>query len=202
LRSQTKSTQGGTRDPAPQWAQQLDQLERSAELIERLLGDPQLRRRFRSDPATVLVEAGLPELAAGLGPGRRAMMTLELRESRSSLAGMMVAAAAEGVDFAHFAERAVPDLAHDAGHALDHLVSESKHAAPAHDPAAVRPAEAAPAKPSIGPPARIPKLDSPAAAAHPARSAPPRITPRLVNRRTTRLRTPGPHTTSPPRRPR
>jgi hypothetical protein len=113
LRSQTKSTQGGTRDPAPQWAQQLDQLERSAELIERLLGDPQLRRRFRSDPATVLVEAGLPELAAGLGPGRRAMMTLELRESRSSLAGMMVAAAAEGVDFAHFAERAVPDLAHD-----------------------------------------------------------------------------------------
>src|SRR6202044_3752006 len=43
------------------------ELERSAELIERLLGDPELRRRFRADPAAVLAEHGLPGLAAGLG---------------------------------------------------------------------------------------------------------------------------------------
>ena len=63
-----------------------DETERSVELLERLLGDPQLRRRFRTDAAAVLTEAGLPELAAGLGHGGRALMTLEMRESRSSLA--------------------------------------------------------------------------------------------------------------------
>ena len=149
-----------------------EQLERCAELIERLLGDPELRRRFRSEPATILVQAGLPELAAGLRPGDRALMTLELRESRSSLAGMLVAAAAEGVDFAHFAEHAAPELAHDAGHALDRLVTQPKNAAPVHDPAGVHPA-AAPAEPSIGPPARIPKLEPPPAPAHPVHPSTP-----------------------------
>ena len=85
-----------------------DELARSVELLERLLGDPELRRRFRSDAASVLIEAGLPELAAGIGPGGRALMTLEMRESRSSLAGVMVAAAAEGVDLAQLAEHAAP----------------------------------------------------------------------------------------------
>ena len=69
----------------------MTELERSAELIERLLGAPELRRRFRSDPATVLAEAGLPQLAAGLGERRKSMMTLELRESKSSLAGVVMA---------------------------------------------------------------------------------------------------------------
>jgi hypothetical protein len=125
-----------------------DELERSVELLERLLGDPQLRRRFRGDAATVLTEAGLPELAAGLGHGGRALMTLEMRESRSSLAGVMVAAAAEGVDLAQFAEHAAPALAREAGDAIHHLIRHPHHAAakPVHDAAPPQPA-----KPSFAP---------------------------------------------------
>src|ERR1700751_2642724 len=107
-----------------------DELERSVELLERLLGDPQLRRRFRNDAATGLTEAGLSELAAGLGQGGRALMTLERRESRSSLAGVMVAAAAEGVDLAQFAEHAAPALARDAGSAISHLMQHPHQPAP------------------------------------------------------------------------
>ena len=107
-----------------------DELQRSVELLERLLGDPQLRRRFRTDAATVLTEAGLPELAAGLGHGGRALMTLEMRESRSSLAGVMVAAAAEGVDLAQFAEHAAPALAHDADAAVHHLMQHPHRPGP------------------------------------------------------------------------
>jgi hypothetical protein len=148
-----------------------NELQRSADLIERLLGDPQLRRRFRTDAAGVLTEAGLPELATGLGHGRRALMTLELRESRSSLAGVMVAAAAEGVDFAHFAEHAAPALAHDAGHAVEHLVDKPKHPAapaPAH---VAKPAATAPKPDFTQPnmtPSLAPKQTPPAAPAAPA----------------------------------
>ena len=66
-------------------------------------------------------------MASDLGHGRRALLTLELRESRSSLAGAMVAAAAEGVDFAHVAERAAPGLERGAGRALDRLVRSLSH---------------------------------------------------------------------------
>ena len=135
-----------------------DELERSVELLERLLGDPQLRRRFRNDAATVLTEAGLPELAAGLGHGGRALMTLEMRESRSSLAGVMVAAAAEGVDLAQFAEHAAPALARDAGQAIHQLMQQPHHAAP--KPVARR-GRPQPAKPSFAPPAETPTLAPP-----------------------------------------
>jgi hypothetical protein len=135
-----------------------DELERSVELLERLLGDPQLRRRFRNDAAGVLTESGLPELAAGLGHGGRALMTLEMRESRSSLAGVMVAAAAEGVDLAQFAEHAAPALAREAGDAIHQLMQHPHHAAPkpVHE-AAPQP----PAKPSFEAPAETPTLAQP-----------------------------------------
>jgi NlpC/P60 family len=143
--------------------------ERSAELIERLLGEPELRRRFRTDPAAVLIETGLPELAAGLGHGERALMTLEMRESRSSLAGVMVAAAAEAVDFAQLAEHAAPALAHDAGAAVGHLVDQPRHhpATPAVEPGK-------PGKPSSGAPAAVPPAaaQAPPSASGPATSGP------------------------------
>lgn len=104
-----------------------EELERSAQLIERLLGDTELRRRFRAEPASVLKEHGLLELAAGLPTGRRALMTLELRESRSSLAGVMVAAAAEGVDFAHLAEHAAPGLGRELAHLTDGSPKHKAH---------------------------------------------------------------------------
>jgi NlpC/P60 family len=147
-----------------------DELARSVELLERLLGDPELRRRFRRDAASVLVEAGLPELAAGLGHGGRALMTLEMRESRSSLAGVMVAAAAEGVDLAQFAEHAAPAVAHDAGAALSHLVEQPHHPAarPVHESAAQ-----VPQKPNFDPPAETPSLAQPASPAPaPSHAAP------------------------------
>jgi hypothetical protein len=148
-----------------------DEVQLSVELLERLLGDPQLRRRFRNDAAGVLTEAGLPELAAGLGHGGRALMTLEMRESRSSLAGVMVAAAAESVDLAQFAEHAAPALARDAGAAIHHLMQHPHQAAPkpVHEAA---PQE--PAKPDFTPVAEtpalaqpLPKAPSPAAASLP-----------------------------------
>ena len=70
-------------------------------LIERLLVDPVFRAEFRRDPVGACVEAGLPGLAGELGAGvGSGMETLELRESRSSLAGVVMAAAVEGLSVA------------------------------------------------------------------------------------------------------
>jgi hypothetical protein len=71
-----------------------------AGLIERLLVDPEFRAEFRRDPAAVCTAAGLPGLAADLGGSGKAMQTLELRESRSSLAGVVMAVAVEGIGVA------------------------------------------------------------------------------------------------------
>ncbi len=152
------------------------ELERSAALIERLLADPGLRRRFRADPAAVLVEHGLPELAGDLGRGESALMTLELRESRSSLAGVMVAAAAEGVDFSHLAARAAPGLERDAGHLLDRIVkSLRRHKATAPKaPAATASASASvKATPSVVAASGAAAPDAAAASATSAGHAPP-----------------------------
>src|SRR4051812_1032089 len=83
----------------------------AAKLIERLLVDPAFRTRFRRDPAAACREAGLDELAEEmqLGAGK-AMMTLDLRESKSSLAGVMMAAAMEGVGVMQFVEHGAPHL--------------------------------------------------------------------------------------------
>src|SRR5215213_2825274 len=83
----------------------------AAKLIERLLVDPAFRARFRRDPAAACREAGLEELAQEmqLGAGK-AMMTLDMRESKSSLAGVMMAAAMEGVGIMQFAEHVAPHL--------------------------------------------------------------------------------------------
>jgi NlpC/P60 family len=69
----------------------------AAQLLERLLTDPALRKRFRSDPVAASREAGVESLARemSLATGK-AMETLDGRESRSSLAGVFMAAAIEG----------------------------------------------------------------------------------------------------------
>jgi len=68
------------------------------ELAERLLADPVLRAEFRHDPAAAARRAGFPELAEELdAAGGDPLQTLALRESRSSLAGVAVAAAVEGI---------------------------------------------------------------------------------------------------------
>src|SRR3954454_15545027 len=111
----------------------------AAKLIERLLVDPAFRARFRRDPAAACREAGLDELAQEmqLGAGK-AMMTLDLRESKSSLAGVMMAAAMEGIGVMQFVEHVAPHL-DDIPEAVENVLSRVNLPAiggsPAHSPA-------------------------------------------------------------------
>src|SRR4051812_29044782 len=83
----------------------------AAKLIERLLGDPAFRTEFRRDPASACRKAGLAELADEMSIGAgKAMMTLDVRESKSSLAGVMMAAAMEGIGIYQFGEHVLPHL--------------------------------------------------------------------------------------------
>jgi hypothetical protein len=77
-----------------------------AELLERLLRDAAFRDRFRHDPAAAAREAGFPDLAERLATnGTRALEPLELRESRSSVGGVMLAAAVEGLGLFELVDR-------------------------------------------------------------------------------------------------
>src|SRR3954453_4604360 len=83
----------------------------AAKLLERLLSDPAFRAQFRRDPAGACREAGLESLAQEMSVGGgKAMMTLDIRESKSSLAGVMMAAAVEGVGIYQFTEKVLPRL--------------------------------------------------------------------------------------------
>src|SRR3954452_15036965 len=94
----------------------------AAKLIERLLADPAFRARFRRDPAGSCREAGLEELAQEMSlGGGKAMHTLDLRESKSSLAGVMMAAAMEGVGIYELTENVLPHLEEIPGHVADVL---------------------------------------------------------------------------------
>ncbi|MGZ4169580.1 MAG: hypothetical protein ACXVSA_22950, partial [Solirubrobacteraceae bacterium] len=74
-----------------------ERVERAAALLERLLTDAEFRARFRSRPEVACREAGLTDLADEIRMGGGALQTLEVRESRSSLLGVLMAAALEGV---------------------------------------------------------------------------------------------------------
>jgi hypothetical protein len=93
------------------WGPMDESAEIAAKLIERLLADPAFRARFRRDPSRACREAGLESLAEEmrLGAGK-AMHTLDVRESRSSLAGVMMAAAMEGMGVYEFSKHVVPHL--------------------------------------------------------------------------------------------
>jgi hypothetical protein len=67
------------------------------DVLERLLRGPEFRSRFRHDPVSTARAAGLDALADELELGDP-METLEPRESRSSLAGLLLAATFEGID--------------------------------------------------------------------------------------------------------
>jgi hypothetical protein len=83
-----------------------------ARLLERLLRDPGFRARFREDPAGAARDAGFTALADQLGAAAaRSMETLELRESRSSFAGVLVAGIVEGVALFELAQHGLPQLA-------------------------------------------------------------------------------------------
>jgi NlpC/P60 family len=85
--------------------------EAAARLLERLLADPEYRASFRADPVSASRAAGLDgvarEMAAGTG---KVMQTLDERESRSSLAGVLMAAALEGAAVVDFSQQVLPHL--------------------------------------------------------------------------------------------
>src|SRR4051794_16990723 len=94
----------------------------AAKLLERLLSDPAFRAQFRRDPAGACRAAGLDGLAQEMSVGGgKAMMTLDIRESKSSLAGVMMAAAMEGVGIYQFTENVLPHLEEIPGQIADVL---------------------------------------------------------------------------------
>src|SRR3954447_22229945 len=94
----------------------------AAKLLERLLSDPAFRAQFRRDPAGACRAAGLDSLAQEMSVGGgKAMMTLDIRESKSSLAGVMMAAAMEGVGIYQFTENVLPHLEEFPGQIADVL---------------------------------------------------------------------------------
>ena len=81
--------------------------ERAAQLIAMLLRDPAARASFRRNPAAGAGTHGLDEVAEELSPAATARCsTLDVRESRSSVAGVLIAAAAEGMAFFAFVDDA------------------------------------------------------------------------------------------------
>ena len=76
-----------------------------------MLTDPAYRERFRRNPVAAAREAGVAgvadEMAMGAG---KAMDTLDGRESRSSLAGVFMAAALEGAGVYDFSKDLAPHL--------------------------------------------------------------------------------------------
>src|SRR4051812_33071196 len=97
----------------------------AARLIERVVSDPAFRARFRRDPEGAARDVGFE--AAEFADG--GLETLEMRESKSSLAGAMLAAAAEGVGLFELIQHAssgglgVADAAAAVPHASDPAAS-------------------------------------------------------------------------------
>ncbi|MGN6378314.1 MAG: NlpC/P60 family protein [Gaiellales bacterium] len=146
-----------------------DETTGAAELIERLLVDPGLREAFRRDKAGTCRTLGLDSLAREFEVApERAMYTQEVRESRSSLAGVVLAAAAEGIGVAHFFEH---ELARWHGEAAQAVHLAHTHlgmpAVPAPHPAAAPVVEppAQPAQALAGVPATMGSTADPAHAA-------------------------------------
>ena len=80
--------------------------ERAADLIAMLMRDSAARAAFRRSPAAMCRDHGLDDVAAELAGRDGALQSLDVRESRSSVAGVLIAAAAEGVAFFAFIEDA------------------------------------------------------------------------------------------------
>src|SRR2546426_864498 len=80
-----------------------------AHALERLLQDAEFRARFRRDPAEAAREAGLEELAEEFELGDP-MQTLEPRESRSSLAGVLLAGVLEGAGIYEGGQHVLPPV--------------------------------------------------------------------------------------------
>jgi hypothetical protein len=154
-----------------------DENERVAALLERLLTDAAFRREFRRSPEAICRDWELTSLADELEAGSgSAFETLEIRESKSSLAGVMMAAAAEGIGvvellrYLHGQHSLPPEVAGPVHRALTSpkLRSVPHHAADTQHAAVPEPPTAAPHTPApehAAPPAAA-ESHAAAAAAH------------------------------------
>jgi cell wall-associated NlpC family hydrolase len=112
-------------------------------LLEQLLHDPVFREQFRRDPAAAARAAGLDALAEELALGDAdPMQTLEPRESRSSLAGVLMAAALEGIGIYEGGKHLLPHV--DAAQAAAIPASPRGAAAGASDLASRSPPQSNP----------------------------------------------------------
>jgi cell wall-associated NlpC family hydrolase len=85
--------------------------EAAARLLERLLSDPAYRAAFRADPVQSSRAAGVESVAREMATARgKVFQTLDDRESRSSLAGVLMAAALEGAALVDFSKQVLPQL--------------------------------------------------------------------------------------------
>jgi len=78
-------------------------------LIERLLSDSEFRARFRADPGAAAREAGI-EWTDEPGSNGDPMKTLDGRESKSSFAGALMAAAVEGIGLYELGHHVLPGV--------------------------------------------------------------------------------------------
>ncbi len=155
-----------------------DDADAAARVIERLLVDPAFRAEFRRDPAQACRDAGLDELAdeMALGAGN-AMQALDVRESRSSVAGVMMAAAFEGVGIFQVFEHGAPLGLASAPAAVSDLLSRVSLPSVAgkvgdlHGSLAPRPDPTVPGYQAATPAADPSEAAAPAATADPSTSA-------------------------------
>jgi cell wall-associated NlpC family hydrolase len=111
----------------------------AARLLERLLSDPDYRESFRAYPVAALREAGLQGVAEEMAVGGGKLLdTLDERESRSSLAGVFMAAALEGAAMFDFSKEVLPyldELPPSVGNVLSRIhlpaIAEAQAATPA-----------------------------------------------------------------------
>ncbi len=155
-----------------------ERVERAAELLERLLVDADFRARFRAQPEAACREAGLHDLADEIALGGGALQTLEVRESRSSLLGVMMAAALEGMGVIELSHLAGTGLTGEAAHVANIASSRAggprlhgphvPHVAAPHLPHAPR----VPAAPHLPHAPHVPQAPAAGAAAAAAQSPP------------------------------
>lgn len=97
-----------------------ERVEHAAQLLERLLADAEFRARFRARPAQICREVGFTDIAEEIATTPGALQTLEQRESRSSLLGVLMVAAMEGagaLEIAHLVGGGLTGDARAAAHA-------------------------------------------------------------------------------------
>src|SRR5262245_37427507 len=102
-------------------------VDRAADLLERLLTDATFRGLFRQDPEGALLAYGLAQTAGELTDSSKALHTIEIRESKSPLAGLGLAAMAAALHESSSAAELLRERAEQGAFhgATRHAVSEA-----------------------------------------------------------------------------